>query len=876
MTACVNKKSKRVAAVVTASLVGALSIGAPAVALAANNTSIDLQSADSDQAFSKGTVTEYTVGGRTVKGNAKATVKKSELAKNGIVITKVKPDGAANEVEPTLGTFYYKRATVNDSNKVEINGKYYTYAGDTMAGLSVGEYIAAAANTGMSYQGDGNFAPVVEFSVVADSLDDAQVGAFVDGVFVTDLTFGDVANYDDIKVTLDGETACDDVTLEIYDHNTDKPVTGTNKPLAGTYTAVVTGKGNTNYENESVKFDFTIAKFDLSKAGLKIADRKPNDGEPEFSSILLSDGSSFADKFGASSDWLKLEIKSANAYVPGVLGEYTYELSLTKADERNMTGTATLTFNQVAENASVVNWTYDDAAMPAETQVITIDSSLKKDDFKNNALKSLDLSKIAGTFVNSDGKTVELGEGEYVVKLTDKAGNAVDSLGKKGVYKLTVEAVSSKFDYTVDRSSKTWTLNVKKGTVGQADTVFSYRGSVVKGSKSVTFDGADYLSEFKVQVRDDKGNLLTEGTDYTVKALKGTKEVSQIVDAGDYTIVVSSDSYQFGSDLKDTEVLTVKVAPADIKAVSFDRTKAPFKTFWVGKTNPNGQYTGKGESTTGIPYTGSTIENPTVTFNGKDRDGKDKTYVLPSDTYTIEWKLDGKHVDGLKDVSSKYTAQVILNNGVSNYTTSATLTEACRVLKDMSTGFVDVKDEEWFAEALNKAKVNGYLSGRGETGMVAPTENITRADAVVVLYKMAGGSLKSDEYEYDATKYYETGFSDVDGRAYYANAIAWAQDMDIANGSNGKFRPEDKVTREEFAALLSNYAIAKGDYVAASDDALAGMPDASSVSPWFTDAVSWAVENGIMGNGGKINAQSNIQRAEVAAMAVNYQPGFFA
>ena len=220
---------------------------------------------------------------------------------------------------------------------------------------------------------------------------------------------------------------------------------------------------------------------------------------------------------------------------------------------------------------------------------------------------------------------------------------------------------------------------------------------------------------------------------------------------------------------------------------------------------------------------------------------------------------------------------MILGDKASNYTASGNLTiYGTEVKKDMSTGFVDVKDEEWFAEALNKAKVNGYLSGRGETGMVAPTENITRADAVVVLYKMAGGSLKSDEYEYDATKYYETGFSDVDGRAYYANAIAWAQDMDIANGSNGKFRPEDKVTREEFAALLSNYAIAKGDYVAASDDALAGMPDASAVSPWFTDAVSWAVENGIMGNGGKINAQSNIQRAEVAAMAVNYQPGFFA
>ena len=45
MTACVNKKSKRVAAVVTASLVGALSIGAPAVALATGTTNIDMLAA---------------------------------------------------------------------------------------------------------------------------------------------------------------------------------------------------------------------------------------------------------------------------------------------------------------------------------------------------------------------------------------------------------------------------------------------------------------------------------------------------------------------------------------------------------------------------------------------------------------------------------------------------------------------------------------------------------------------------------------------------------------------------------------------------------------------------------------------------------------
>ena len=36
--------------------------------------------------------------------------------------------------------------------------------------------------------------------------------------------------------------------------------------------------------------------------------------------------------------------------------------------------------------------------------------------------------------------------------------------------------------------------------------------------------------------------------------------------------------------------------------------------------------------------------------------------------------------------------------------------------------------------------------------------------------------------------------------------------------------------------------------------------------------VAWAKANKIMGNGGFINGTGNITRAEVAAMAVNYQP----
>ena len=64
MTACVNKKSKRVAAVVTASLVGALSIGAPAVAMAAGSGDIQLLVSDEANAFTSGKIEGYTLDGK--------------------------------------------------------------------------------------------------------------------------------------------------------------------------------------------------------------------------------------------------------------------------------------------------------------------------------------------------------------------------------------------------------------------------------------------------------------------------------------------------------------------------------------------------------------------------------------------------------------------------------------------------------------------------------------------------------------------------------------------------------------------------------------------------------------------------------------------
>ena len=888
MTACVNKKSKRVAAVVTASLVGALSIGAPAVALAAN-ANIDMLATDVATAIKRGTVSEYKIGGVYKKGNDKVTISASTSSKTPIQITKVTPDGVnVDDVDVSSAdnyqTKYFKKATKAEiqagTGIATINGVKYVTADPSVPG----EYIAVLRcgkpdDPNADFVGKEQSAPVLEFTVVADSLEGSYLAKLDRNSqpTVTDFAFDGKTKWSDLKLMKSDDTEFKSgATWDVFTKNDDKTSVKNSRMDAGTYVVVI--KGTDTYAGQSLKLEVSVSKLDLSKADLYIAD--VTDGvAPTFDSILGDDKIAVTE--AGNKKGYDFKIQGATWGAEGA-GTYTYTLSVNdtefgKAIAANVEGTATLKFHRLNANASAVVWDYNNQGVDFATSApdIVIDRSVDEDTYGSSpwTLKSLDFSKFTGTYKDAENKDAKLTADQFSWTIVDnKTGETVSDLSKKGEYTVVLEADPAKLGYDVNRTRSTFQVTVKQGTIGTADTTFSYNGNVVTALDNLTYDGEDFLSAVNVQVKDDKGNLLKAGQDYVVKAYNSKgKEVKEIVDADNYTIVVTSDSYAFANG-KDKEVLNVTVGKINLSKVSFDRAKAPFKTFYSG-VDASGKPVVKHS---GIPYTGSVIENPVVTFKANDRNGEEKTFVLPSDIYTINWTLGTKRVDALKDAGT-YTAQVVLGDKASNYTASGNLTiTGTEVKKDMETGFVDVKDEEWFAEALNKAKVNGYLSGRGETGMVAPTENITRADAVVVLYKMAGGSLKSDEYEYDANKYYETGFSDVDGRAYYANAIAWAQDMDIANGSNGKFRPEDKVTREEFAALLSNYAIAKGDYVAASDDALAGMPDASTVSPWFTDAVSWAVENGIMGNGGKISAQSNIQRAEVAAMAVNYQPGFFA
>ena len=74
---------------------------------------------------------------------------------------------------------------------------------------------------------------------------------------------------------------------------------------------------------------------------------------------------------------------------------------------------------------------------------------------------------------------------------------------------------------------------------------------------------------------------------------------------------------------------------------------------------------------------------------------------------------------------------------------------------------------------------------------------MTRAMLVTVLYRLEGEPSVTGR----------SGFSDVTFGSYYENAVTWAADNGIVNGTSATtFSPSEHVTREQMAAILCRYA----------------------------------------------------------------------
>lgn len=231
----------------------------------------------------------------------------------------------------------------------------------------------------------------------------------------------------------------------------------------------------------------------------------------------------------------------------------------------------------------------------------------------------------------------------------------------------------------------------------------------------------------------------------------------------------------------------------------------------------------------------------------------DKGYKLDKLTVTDG---SGKTVSTVKKSDTVYTFTMpasAVNVGVSYVKATETPSK---------TKFNDVSANDWFASAVDYVTGKGMMNGTADNTF-SPKANTTRGMVVTVLYRLENQPSTS-----------AASFTDVASGAYYANAVAWANANGIVSGyGSGKFGPNDKVTREQLAAILYRYAqYKKYDVSVGEDTNILSYDDAQSISSYAIPAIQWACGAGVVTgkSGSKLDPKGNATRAEVAAMLMRF------
>lgn len=181
-----------------------------------------------------------------------------------------------------------------------------------------------------------------------------------------------------------------------------------------------------------------------------------------------------------------------------------------------------------------------------------------------------------------------------------------------------------------------------------------------------------------------------------------------------------------------------------------------------------------------------------------------------------------------------------------------------------SAAFTDLNTGAWYHESVDFVLSRDLMNGVGG-GRFAPNGELTRAQMVTVLYRMAGSPAVKGQ----------APFADVVSNRYYADAVAWAYENGITCGvSETRFAPQIAVTREQLVTFLYRYAEVSGVDLNAAGD-LERFPDAARVSTYARESMIWAVSAGLIygnANGGVtlLAPKGTATRAQIAAVMMRY------
>ncbi|HDR7776444.1 TPA: S-layer homology domain-containing protein [Bacillus tropicus] len=184
---------------------------------------------------------------------------------------------------------------------------------------------------------------------------------------------------------------------------------------------------------------------------------------------------------------------------------------------------------------------------------------------------------------------------------------------------------------------------------------------------------------------------------------------------------------------------------------------------------------------------------------------------------------------------------------------STTLTPLTNVQAENTLGFKDVPENHWSYKAIMDLKEKNIVAGYGN-GMFGFGDNITRGQVARLIYAY----LKPAD-ELNAQK----PFTDIEGHMFEKEILALNK-AGIMNGfGNGKFGPDNILTREQLAVVLTKAFNFKATSITTFKDV--------DKNYWATNAISALQENKITTGTGdnKFEPQSLVTREQYALFLYN-------
>ena len=236
----------------------------------------------------------------------------------------------------------------------------------------------------------------------------------------------------------------------------------------------------------------------------------------------------------------------------------------------------------------------------------------------------------------------------------------------------------------------------------------------------------------------------------------------------------------------------------------------------------------------GSPSSGRDDSDPRYAVGIPDKTENGSVSVSPKnasqgDRVTVTAEPDeGYELDSLKVLDKNGKELELTDKGDGRFTfimpagrveVKATFTEEVKI-----SPFRDVPTDAYYYEAVKWAQKKGITGGIGD-GLFGPNQPCTRAQIVTFLWRAAGAPVVN----------YAMDLTDVPSDAYYAEAVRWALSQGITTGTaDGRFAPDATCTRAQGMTFLFRASKASADGAPAFSDVAADAYYAEAVK-WATD-----------------------------------------